>query len=192
MFNTRSCLLCHKVQRHFSFLLKEWQMGYFCQHFVCLSAHKDKVAAGNSGAFLFCTLFLLPVSLWKWVWWAWMLKFGMGMDKINFINSIFMSRKTQFDFVFFTQSFLDSQLAIIIHWLTIYLQCNFLFDVCILFLIALVFCGRVFLCVQNKASFYSVCLKAIPFVSSQLLMRWNPDSTKSTILPKLNFLICHF
>lgn len=59
MFNTRSCLLCHKLQRHFSFLLKEWQMGYFCQHFLCSSAHKDRVASGNSGAFLFCTLFLL-------------------------------------------------------------------------------------------------------------------------------------
>lgn len=83
IFNTRRCLLRHKLQRHFSFLLKEWQMGHFCQHFGCWSAHRDGVAGGNSGTFLFCTLFFLPVSLWKWAGGAWMLKMGMDIDKIN-------------------------------------------------------------------------------------------------------------
>lgn len=97
-----------------------------------------------------------------------MVKLGMGIDKI--VSLIFMSKKPHLILFFSPQSFLNSQLAIMIHQFTIYLQCNFLFDVCILFLIALVSCGRFFLCVQNKASFYSICLKAIPFVSAQLLM----------------------
>lgn len=86
VLNARRCLLCRKLQRHCSFLLKEWQMGSFCQHFAPLSAHKDGVAGGSKEDFLFCTLFLLPVSLWEGPGWAWMLKLGVGIDKINFVS----------------------------------------------------------------------------------------------------------
>lgn len=174
MFSTRRCLLCHKLQRHFSFLWKEWQMGYFCQGFVCLSAHKERAAEGKSGAFLFCTLLLLPVPLWKWAGWAGRLKLGVGIDKINFVSLILRSRKTHSILVGVFSPFTSlPSISNVISCL-----------ICIFFLIALVFCGRVFLCVQNKASFYSICLKAIPFVSSHLLVSWNPDSTKSTIPSK--------
>lgn len=42
MFNTRRCLLCHKLQRHFNFLLKQLQRGHFSQHFGCLGARRDR------------------------------------------------------------------------------------------------------------------------------------------------------